>query len=271
MSCVAPGYLLSRKEGKMGGPEKPLSDLGLLSYRSYWRIAICRQLLRFHQIGAIHITLQGSDWRREGGKRVRGLGKAGSCGLEKGPAELTPHPGPALILVRPLPPRLLPRGHRRSDLCDATGMMDDDVVATLDLLGFLHRRRPEIQLNVHLTVVASVLLTWKSRRVAEVGKGTRPTCLGQDRLPTPPRLSALCLAGRPRLPALVARAAAALNPCRTPCTSVYQQPKTNALNALSERGLHSQRRTRERHREAEKGWLRQEEEGVVGAHRGWPC
>ena len=61
MSCVAPGYLLSRKEGKMGGPEKPLSDLGLLSYRSYWRIAICRQLLRFHQIGAIHITLQGSE------------------------------------------------------------------------------------------------------------------------------------------------------------------------------------------------------------------
>ena len=38
------GYLLSRKEGRVGSPEKPLSGLGEVTYRKYWRLAVFQYL-----------------------------------------------------------------------------------------------------------------------------------------------------------------------------------------------------------------------------------
>ncbi|EQL04196.1 Acyl-CoA N-acyltransferase [Ophiocordyceps sinensis CO18] len=38
-------YLLTKTEQKTGSPEKPLSDMGLVSYRNYWRLELCRYFL----------------------------------------------------------------------------------------------------------------------------------------------------------------------------------------------------------------------------------
>lgn len=50
-------YLLSQRENRLGSPEKPLSDLGLLSYRSYWKTALASALLKILDLG-INISIQ---------------------------------------------------------------------------------------------------------------------------------------------------------------------------------------------------------------------
>ncbi|KAI9649103.1 Histone acetyltransferase [Ciborinia camelliae] len=46
-------YLLTRVEKKTGSPEKPLSDMGLVSYRNYWRLVLCYYLQIFEPSGRI--------------------------------------------------------------------------------------------------------------------------------------------------------------------------------------------------------------------------
>ena len=40
----ASGYLLSKKEERVGSPEKPLSGLGEVTYKKYWSLTVMRYL-----------------------------------------------------------------------------------------------------------------------------------------------------------------------------------------------------------------------------------
>lgn len=53
---VLTGYLLTRQEGQAGSPEKPLSDLGRLSYLAYWRSVILEFL---HRHPDKHVSVKG--------------------------------------------------------------------------------------------------------------------------------------------------------------------------------------------------------------------
>ena len=48
-------YLLSKSEGRIGTPEKPLSDLGLVSYRNYWKIRLSAVLQSLNEFDNISI------------------------------------------------------------------------------------------------------------------------------------------------------------------------------------------------------------------------
>lgn len=54
---IIPGYMLSRVEGHPGSPEKPLSDLGKVSYLAYWKSVIIEYL---HKYQDSRITIKGT-------------------------------------------------------------------------------------------------------------------------------------------------------------------------------------------------------------------
>lgn len=52
---------MSKVEEKVGSPERPLSDLGLISYRSYWKEVLLRYMYNFQ---GKEISIKG-EWGEE--------------------------------------------------------------------------------------------------------------------------------------------------------------------------------------------------------------
>ena len=58
---MSTGYLLSKREGQPGTPEKPLSDLGRVSYHAYWK-CVCLDYLNEHaQDGCLSLQQMSKD------------------------------------------------------------------------------------------------------------------------------------------------------------------------------------------------------------------
>lgn len=95
---MAFSYELSKKEEKAGSPEKPLSDLGALGYRSYWACVLLRAI-------KAHLTIA-----------------AAATGSSTGASSTALPPPPPLSIM---------------DLSRATSVLAEDVVSTLQMLGLL--------------------------------------------------------------------------------------------------------------------------------------
>ncbi|KCV70289.1 hypothetical protein H696_02619 [Fonticula alba] len=135
-------YELTKLEEKVGGPERPLSDLGLLSYRSYWAWALLPILL------ALSLGLDPTDVPPD-------LSPAGLVALvapASGGAPMPKLPVSILNLLASQPEVAVPvttlaiPGPTSTTasvkaLSQLTGIRPEDVVATLGQLGLLRHWR----------------------------------------------------------------------------------------------------------------------------------
>lgn len=111
-------YELSKYEGKTGSPEKPLSDLGLLSYRSYWTHAILAVLLAAKSPGGTNGTGSGNNGEEE---------ESGNGGQ------------PPSITI--------------SDICEQTSIKKEDVISTLQKLNLINYYKGQYILTLNKELI----------------------------------------------------------------------------------------------------------------------
>ncbi|CAG8453157.1 14160_t:CDS:10 [Funneliformis mosseae] len=116
-------YELSKKEGKIGSPEKPISDLGMKGYRSYWNKTILRLLKNYKGTCIGSGSSSSSTTPPERTDSSGGIDTDGNGSTQQKNDEIIK------ISV--------------NKISELTGIRQDDVIETLRDLGFLKYRNPK--------------------------------------------------------------------------------------------------------------------------------
>lgn len=196
------GYELSRRSGKVGTPERPLSDLGLRSYLAYWTFTLIRFLRRLLSVlppdASKMITTGGvpdftgahlltpSEQDRDGARMKKRKSTKGWDGEELGPhatprVQLPDELDPLFMTLRVVETTPNPDGSATAhvlvrctlaDLARATNLRVEDAAFALSECGLIESRQVDAGEEGSMVVVSRDMV----EKVAKE-RGERITCM----------------------------------------------------------------------------------------------